>query len=1097
MPPKPQRRRPGMAKPYSISVASRNARTGAVTTKDTPLKGGNVALPEVAGSTSRHAPLPEFDTRSSSAHASAHSPRTLDPLPQQLGPSDSDDPPCDPSQGQQDNSFTYREKVNKAFTQWSRRVPSLVIPYLAGRRQQIISPPDLVAACAHSRLGINGFVNALFDFHRVDSGFASTDDTPKQLSRAATWFDLLSTEVRHHALQNHLPLAPPPSPGDVSHAEEPLPLPLPSSRPGPSTQSAQVHSQLHPAEAADIAPDVNVAAAGSSVRLPSLSRSATPSPGPSQSSARLVPRSDAAVTSSPASGAALGHLSSVIVPTASTTLSPHRTEDSASDSAPLAPTGTRLQALGPASPRPDDAPRQTAASATSSTLESPPAAQDDAEPLRFPRAEEDPDLRVGIDDLARRCPACFGGIASQEPRSLPALPTTSVVPSSQFVRSAPPTTLPSADVIICLDGNFTHKRRKRDDAIARSPTRPSFFLSHRQVDSAAQTFLASAKTDGPRTGCSSEVKAAVEGAVKASKGSFDIVGLVGMTCRHGAPLLFCDVRETGEAHFYAFALLDHLLQICAGRIDTLGICYDIGCKLAASPRIKASLAPRGVKLVFVVSLFHVFGHDVDCRTKYSPRRTTGFGTTDGESLERLWSAMSEMISVTRGMSRVGRHLALTAHLAFLVHEHVGRLSPLLRTRKARLDAERGRAALQVERAVALVSRWADTLSVATAPKAVAPGSTLGVAPKLFPLVFARFAPDFAFLCDCRRSQAFQRKTYRRRGDGSSQDLHLAAKSLWICLSQWHALTDFIKRRNAIASQKTQARLMSAKTAAQSKARRLCDQVNEAITAALDLTAILNMGPLHAIPADQLWTVDTLARVTRYAGGHVDENEPWFSDAVLEDGLDAYELLVRCDEEEQRIDRELANLDLWLQQVRNTLARNRAAFEFPGWGHLLDEEVGRLDALAKFWERPLPKRRGNGAALPQRSCPEPDGLIGGEDEEPSGIAGPVSIRSTAPGVVDEVGDVNDANAAQDEDEANASEFSVADDELVQQIGVMATHDSEEPDEGAEVHQTASTATHESSEPAADQARDQGIIGQGASDPVISDNDASDQDMSEGL
>ncbi|KAL9932975.1 hypothetical protein V8E36_008230 [Tilletia maclaganii] len=154
--------------------------------------------------------------------------------------------------------------------------------------------------------------------------------------------------------------------------------------------------------------------------------------------------------------------------------------------------------------------------------------------------------------------------------------------------------------------------------------------------------MASVQKDSSRTGCASDVRAAVEGAVKASKGSFDVVGVVGLTCKHSSLLLFCDVRETGEAHYYAFALLNHLLSMRSGRTKKLSICYDIGCELSASPRMRASLKHHGVKIAVIVSLFHVFGHELDCQLRFGPRMTLGLRLTDGESLERLWSALSDL-----------------------------------------------------------------------------------------------------------------------------------------------------------------------------------------------------------------------------------------------------------------------------------------------------------------------------------------------------------------------------------------------------------------------------------------------------------------------
>ncbi|KAL9937479.1 hypothetical protein V8E36_003888 [Tilletia maclaganii] len=233
---------------------------------------------------------------------------------------------------------------------------------------------------------------------------------------------------------------------------------------------------------------------------------------------------------------------------------------------------------------------------------------------RPPMASDD--LHLTPLDLASRCPACFGGICAPRPA---------------HIKSGPA-------VIVCIDGNFQHKRRRRPDAISTASSAPSYFLSESQLQTARQDYERSATSNGPKTGCSSEVRAAIDGCIKASKGGFDVVGIMGLTCRHGAPLLFADIRDTGEAHFYAYALIYHIVKGAHGRLLSLGVCYDIGCKLAASPRMKQCIKALGVQVEFAVSLFHVYGHGLDCQLKFSPRRVPGFAMTDGESLERLCHA---------------------------------------------------------------------------------------------------------------------------------------------------------------------------------------------------------------------------------------------------------------------------------------------------------------------------------------------------------------------------------------------------------------------------------------------------------------------------
>ncbi|KAL9933400.1 hypothetical protein V8E36_007576 [Tilletia maclaganii] len=99
-----------------------------------------------------------------------------------------------------------------------------------------------------------------------------------------------------------------------------------------------------------------------------------------------------------------------------------------------------------------------------------------------------------------------------------------------------------------------------------------------------------------------------------------------------------------------------------------------------------------LKIHYAVSNFHVYGHDVDCQTKFSPRRCPGFGWTDGEALERLWSSLRDLISITRPMSRVSRRQTLTTRLEKLSKQAginlMGKLRDRLKSATKLLKTER-------------------------------------------------------------------------------------------------------------------------------------------------------------------------------------------------------------------------------------------------------------------------------------------------------------------------------------------------------------------------------------------------------------------------
>ena len=55
--------------------------------------------------------------------------------------------------------------------------------------------------------------------------------------------------------------------------------------------------------------------------------------------------------------------------------------------------------------------------------------------------------------------------------------------------------------------------------------------------------------------------------------------------------------------------------------------------------------------------------------KYSPRKTSNVGLTDGEGVERLWSFMRQFHKITKEMSADKRHDVLT-DAALHYDEHV-------------------------------------------------------------------------------------------------------------------------------------------------------------------------------------------------------------------------------------------------------------------------------------------------------------------------------------------------------------------------------------------------------------------------------------------
>ena len=55
-----------------------------------------------------------------------------------------------------------------------------------------------------------------------------------------------------------------------------------------------------------------------------------------------------------------------------------------------------------------------------------------------------------------------------------------------------------------------------------------------------------------------------------------------------------------------------------------------------------------------VSVFHAYAHNSHCQYFYNPRHRVGFGLSDGETLERLWSFLGKFCHMTMEMNAANR-----------------------------------------------------------------------------------------------------------------------------------------------------------------------------------------------------------------------------------------------------------------------------------------------------------------------------------------------------------------------------------------------------------------------------------------------------------
>ncbi|XP_033108953.1 uncharacterized protein LOC117110364, partial [Anneissia japonica] len=82
------------------------------------------------------------------------------------------------------------------------------------------------------------------------------------------------------------------------------------------------------------------------------------------------------------------------------------------------------------------------------------------------------------------------------------------------------------------------------------------------------------------------------------------------------------------------------------------------------------------KMQMKIPIFHCYGHQASCQVEFNPRRTTGFGLTDGEGIERLWSYLRCFARITKEMTPSHRVDLLTdalLHYAKRKERNIGKV----------------------------------------------------------------------------------------------------------------------------------------------------------------------------------------------------------------------------------------------------------------------------------------------------------------------------------------------------------------------------------------------------------------------------------------
>ncbi len=229
----------------------------------------------------------------------------------------------------------------------------------------------------------------------------------------------------------------------------------------------------------------------------------------------------------------------------------------------------------------------------------------------------------------------------------------------------------SGSVVVCLDGNFTHKRYagKGKDAAEPSARNMSIFLPNISLPlkpiKKQRNYI--------NIGCTSNFTADSES--RKTWDAFHENGLMIATCRHDIPLRVVNIVKSGENYAYPAALIASIVAepSCPTKVI---VCYDVACKFAVSAK---TLLPAAIfeRLEFVIPSFHIQAHNFVCMLMYHAYYNMECGLTNGESCERVWSSLRHLVSSGRYSASSVRHEQLTLALLQLVDRKNSNLPKLL------------------------------------------------------------------------------------------------------------------------------------------------------------------------------------------------------------------------------------------------------------------------------------------------------------------------------------------------------------------------------------------------------------------------------------
>ncbi|KAH9807979.1 hypothetical protein DFH28DRAFT_1088460 [Melampsora americana] len=249
--------------------------------------------------------------------------------------------------------------------------------------------------------------------------------------------------------------------------------------------------------------------------------------------------------------------------------------------------------------------------------------------------------KLGLSELgilAANCPKCFG-------------------PPVGVTRPEEP------DLVICIDGNFQHRRHAAAsvEIPGAQPPRPDVFLDPVAVEQMARKINWIKPKDGFE--CTEAHTTANDARGKSYFQSMDESGLMGMACRHDHVLRYINLIQSGEKVHYPLALVEWLLEVLEKNREhsnKVGILYDIGCNLDKSIKSRDLFREERAanRLKIGTALFHSYAHNWGCQLQYNPRLLSGWAKSNGEGLERVWFKIAKLIKPNRYATKQRRVVSL-------------------------------------------------------------------------------------------------------------------------------------------------------------------------------------------------------------------------------------------------------------------------------------------------------------------------------------------------------------------------------------------------------------------------------------------------------